>query len=102
MEKLFYFKTYKREHGLLVAVCDKEVCGRKLKAGDVEFFVNPRFYNGGEGDENQVAEALRASFAANLVGEKAVELGVKLGLVDPEQVKKIEEIPHAQIVIMQI
>lgn len=102
MTKDFYVKTYGRHAGLIVAVCDKEICGKTLKADGIEVFINPRFYNGQEASSSEVLDLLKRCYSANLFGEKVVELAKKAGLVDSTQIKIIGGIPHAQLIRMVI
>ena len=44
---------------VIVALCDKELIGKTLKDGEIDLWVNPRFY---EGDE--VSESVAASVVA--------------------------------------
>ena len=98
----FYYKVYKRDHGCLIAVCDKDICGKVLKTADVDVNINPRFYKDKEGNEDRVAAVLNAAFAANFFGEKSVKLAIKLGLVDKSNVKIIDGVPHAHMIHMTI
>ena len=98
----FYYKVYERGDGIMLAVCDKDICGKKLKEKDVEIHVNPHFYKDKEGSEEDVSRFLRACFSANLIGTNSVQLGIKLGLVDPKQVKNFDGIPHAHYIAMKI
>ncbi|UCD03664.1 MAG: DUF424 family protein [Candidatus Woesearchaeota archaeon] len=97
---MMYYKVYEREWGKMVAVCDQDICNKTLKDRDIEFFVNPRFYQGNEGDEEKVISLLKEAASANLVGEEAVKCGVEAGLIDSRNVIKIKEVPHAQAVVM--
>ncbi len=96
MKNLFY-KIHKSNQGRLLAVCDKNLAGKKLKDDkkQIEFFVNPRFYQEDSGDDKTIKELLLNSVDANMVGEKAVGCGLDLGLVKPENVTKISGVPHA-------
>ncbi|HDD04955.1 MAG TPA: DUF424 family protein [Candidatus Aenigmarchaeota archaeon] len=85
---------------VIVALCDPELVGRTLKEGEVEFFVNPRFYEGELVEEEEAKSWLERATIANFVGENSVELGIKAGLVDPENVKRIGKVAHAQTVLM--
>jgi len=99
---MMYYKKYKRKWGVMVAVCDKEICNKTLKGDDFEFFINPRFYKEEEGDKEKIISVLREAMSANLVGEEAVKCGIEVGLIDPKNVIKIENIPHAQAIVMEI
>lgn len=100
--KDLYYKLHEGKYGMLLAVCDKDVCGKTLKdmKTHLEFFVNPRFYRDQVGDGKKVKELLSQSVDANLVGKKAVQIGLDLGLIEKENIIKIAGVPHAIFSIM--
>ena len=85
---------------VLVALCDPELIGKRLREGEVEFYVNPRFYGGELIEEEKVKEHLGNATIANIIGKKSVELAMRLGFIDGENVMMIKGIPHAQMVLM--
>ena len=93
-----YMKQYDTEGQLLVAVCDKEIIGRKFHEGELTLKVEADFYKGSDASENEVKEALLFATIANIAGEKAIACAVECGCVDPDTVIFIEGIPHAQMV----
>jgi len=96
----YYMKTYERDAGLLVAVCDEVLVGKTLKDGDLDVNVSTHFYQGKLVRAEAIMKALGAAFAGNFFGEKAVKLAIISGLVDRSAVKKIAGIPHAQFIRM--
>lgn len=95
-----YYRTYLSEYGSAVAVCDKELVGKKLKFKDTEFFVNPRFYQAKEGTEQEIILLLKEAVNINLIGKEAVEAGRKAGVIDEKNIIMIGKVPHAQAVVM--
>ncbi len=85
---------------VIIALCDKKIIGRVLKDGETELWVNPRFYKGEEVSESVALSVLGGATIANMVGEKAVGVGIKSGLVNRENVITIKGVPHAQMVRM--
>ena len=92
----FRIKSYKQGKELLVAACDQDVLGRKLREGKLRLDVSPDFYDGFEGDEEILESQLRTCTVANLVGKNTVDFAIQLGFVAPENVITIEGVPHAQ------
>lgn len=99
---MMYYKIYERRFGILLAVCDSEICDKILNSKDIEFYVNPRFYRDKEGDKDKIIELLKESSNYNLVGKEAVDCGIKAGVIDPKRIIKIDKIPHAQGIFMDI
>lgn len=94
-----FYKTYESRAGIVLAVCDENICGKTLGK---DFFVNPRFYKDKQANKKKIIELLRASYSANLVGKQAVAAGIEAGAVDKEAVTEIDGVPHAQVVLMSI
>jgi hypothetical protein len=99
---MIFYKQHAERNGVLIAACDEDICGKTLNEGELEFFVNPRFYKEKRVTEKQLIGLLRSCSSANLVGEKAVSAGIKAGIVDEISIKKIAGIPHAQFVMIRI
>lgn len=99
---MMYYKIYERRFGVLIAVCDLDLCGKTLKKGDIDFHINPRFYKDKEGDRDKIIELLKESVNYNLVGKEAVQCGIDAGVINPENVIKIEDVPHAQGLLMNL
>jgi len=86
---------------IIVALCDKELVGKKLSDGELRLHVNPRFYKGEIVDEQAIEEAFKSATIANIVGEKSISLAMKKGLILKNNIIKVEGIPHAQMVLFQ-
>lgn len=93
-------KDYTQGHHTLVAACDRELLGQTLKDGDIAFKVSAVFYDGVRGDVALLEKHLRTATTANLVGQRCVDCGKRLGLIDGKKVLNIGTVPHAQFVLM--
>lgn len=89
-------KRYDSGRERLVAACDAELVGRKLREGKLHLDVTPQFYDGFEASLDELEVLLRNATVANLVGEKVVSRAIELGYVAEENVLRIEGVPHAQ------
>jgi len=98
---MIFYKQHAERSGVLIAACDENICGKTLTEGELEFFVNPRFYKDKSVTEKQLMGILKHCTSANLVGEKAVQAGIKAGIVDGQSVRKIAGIPHAQFFLIR-
>ncbi len=92
---------HKKDERTIVAVCDTNIFKKKFEEGDLQLDLSSEFYNGKEMTEIETGDLIRNASSVNLVGEKAVEIGIKEGVIDPSHVKKIAGIPYAQGVLMQ-
>ena len=94
-------KIYKQGNDILIGACDKELIGKKFKEGKLQILVTKEFYGGREISIQSLIQYLKEATIANLVGKNTVECAIKIGLIDPDCVLKIQGIPHAQMVKMQ-
>jgi hypothetical protein len=94
--KKFYYKIYRSRFTTILAVCDKDVVGKRVERGEVVLYAKPEFYKGEEIGE-EVKELFKEATVINLMGKRIVELAIKEGWVDEENVLEIEGIKHAQV-----
>ena len=93
-----YMKQYETDRQLIVAVCDKEIIGKKFHEGELTLKLEPSFYKGQDASVSEIKEALLCATIANVAGEKAIACAVECGCVEPDTVIFIEGIPHAQMI----
>lgn len=94
-------KLHKKDERVVVAVCDSELLGKKFEEGKLQLDLTSDFYKGEEKDDMTVGDTIRNCDGINLVGEKAVKLGIDEGVIDEKHVKKIAGIPYAQAIIVR-
>lgn len=85
----------------LISMCDEDVLGEELEEGKVHLNVKRKFYEGDKIDPDEMREYLDQASIANLVGSTCIEKAQELGFVDKENVITVNEVPHAQFVIMK-
>lgn len=88
-------KIHETTDNKIVAAADKELIGKKFKEGKVCLDVSERFYKGEEKTDDEILKIFKGSSNTNLVGEKAVALGLKAGIITEDSVMKVEGVPHA-------
>ncbi len=93
-------KIYRIEKEVLVAVCDSELVGNTYTSGDFRIEVKEEFYGKDEVGEDEVAGALKNATIANITGERAVKLAIRIGIVEKDNVLKIGDCWHAQMVML--
>lgn len=92
-------KVHKREDRTIVAVCDSDLVGRTFTEGGRQLDLASDFYRGEEKDDKEVGDLIRNADIVNLVGPKAVALGLQEEIITQDHVITIAGIPHAQAVI---
>ena len=95
---MYYSRVYQKAGETLLAVCDKKVANKTFEEGKLHLFVDPSFYGGDEVREEELIRLFEEASVINLAGRMCVELAIKLGYVDPENVLNIGECSHAQVV----
>lgn len=93
-----FMKKYDTDGKMIVAVCDKDIIGKKFKEGNLVLKLDESFYKGCEACEDEIQEALACASIANIAGERAIACAVGCGCIDPDTVIYIDGIPHAQMV----
>lgn len=86
---------------VLVSLCDKELLGKRLKHGEINFFVDPRFYEGEEKTKEEITKEIKQASILNIVGKESVELCILEGVISEECVIHIKDVPHAQMVLIR-
>jgi len=87
----------------VVAICDKELLGEKFEEGKFQLEVKESFFSGKESSEEEVSEVIKkmtiedATF--NIVGEKSINLAIKSGIISEENIKRIQDVPFALVLI---
>jgi len=99
-EEKVYVKIYNVGSEVLVAVCDREVLGKRFSEGRVSIEVHEAFYKGTLMSISEAIKIISRATIANLVGNRIVSEAVRAGLVHPDAVLKIGNVLHAQIVRM--
>jgi hypothetical protein len=99
---VFAVKSYQQGVQRLVAACDAELLGTQHREGKFRLDVAPGFYDGLRVDQETLTAYLRGCTVANLVGARTVELAIGMGLVDPENVLRVDGVPHAQVLVMDL
>ena len=96
---MFYYKLHETQFGILIAICDFEIKGKKLDNNGIEFFVNPRFYCDQTAGK-EILKIIMESNDGNVIGNNIVDLLIKVGAISEDSVILIEGIKHAQFSII--
>jgi hypothetical protein len=85
-----------KDHGLVLAVCDKELLGKKVDG----VVINERFYKGELLGREKLEEKLNASKNVNMFGKKSTDVAVSLKLAEKTSCLMIGGVPHLQLVFL--
>ena len=85
----------------VVGICDKELIGKKFEQGKFQLEVKESFFKDKEVSSEEAEKILLdmdmedATF--NIVGPKSTQLALKLGIIQKEGIKTIDNIPFALV-----
>lgn len=90
----------------VIAICDKELIGKRFEEGKKQLDVKESFYKGEKGkilEEDEIKEIiqhwLKEDATFNIVGEKAVKLALNEKIIDEEGIGRVKNIPYAMILL---
>ncbi|MBT4257692.1 DUF424 family protein [archaeon] len=87
----------------VVAICDKELIGKKFYEGKFQLDVKENFYKGEEMNEEKTIQILknmkREDATFNIVGEKSINAAIKAEVINENAIGKIENIPFSLVLI---
>lgn len=84
-------------HETVVAICDKNLVGKVFEEGNKCLNVIKRFYGGEKMSKEEVLSLVREFKNLNVVGKESVNLVLKEGFINKENIISIKGIPHVQI-----
>jgi hypothetical protein len=89
---------YSRTGEVVVAICDEELVGRRLRLpSGCTVVVAESFYKGVLIDQTDVDGYIRNGSIINLLGERCIEAAVRSGLARKDSVQYVDGIPHIQL-----
>ncbi|HZY70002.1 MAG TPA: DUF424 family protein [Thermoplasmata archaeon] len=83
----------------VVAACDEELVGRDLPVGSAgrTVKISSQFYGERPVSREEIVWALKRATVVNLLGPRAVAIGVDEGFVAPEGTGSLGGVPHAEV-----
>lgn len=85
----------------VIAIADKELIGQIFEEGNKQLDVKESFYKGEEKTLEEVKKIInewsREDATFNLVGEKTTQIAIEMGIINEEEIKKIDNIPYSMV-----
>jgi hypothetical protein len=81
----------------VVAVCDRDLLNTTISHEKLTVTIHDSFYGTTQVSEEEVRSALEKAGNINIMGERAVNVAVSLGLITRSECIMIGSVPHAQI-----
>jgi hypothetical protein len=86
---------------VLLSAADTDLIGKELRENGLHINVKREFYGEASVSRKTLEEAMKICTIGNFVGEYTVGIGIEMGLIDPENIIKISDVPHAQYAKMR-
>jgi hypothetical protein len=87
----------------VVAICDKDILGKKFEEGKFQLDIKESFFKGKDESEEKAIEIMKnmsgedATF--NIVGEESINAALKAGVIFKESIGRIKGIPFALVLL---
>jgi len=87
----------------IIIICDSELIGKRFEEGKFQLDLTGEFFKGKISSEEKIINIIQkmskddATF--NIVGKKSINAVLKAGIISQEQIKKIQGIPFALVLI---
>lgn len=95
--KIFALRKIKYQETIMINICDIELLGKEINKGDFVIDLSRNYFLEEEIDEHEAIILLKSSSVLNLVGDRIVNLALKLRLAKENSVKVIENIPFLMV-----
>lgn len=90
-----------RSYRDIVAICDSEILGKKFEEGKFQLDIKESFFKGEEVSEEKTEEIiidmLKEDATFNIIGEKSVNIALRIGIIDENCIKRIDNIPFVML-----
>jgi uncharacterized protein len=87
----------------IVAVCDKELLGKKFEEGKLQLDVKESFFKGKEVSKEEASDIMinmrLEDSTFNIIGKKSVQTALESGIITKGGIKKIDNIPFALVLM---
>jgi len=81
----------------VVAVCDRELLNTTICHEKLTVRIHESFYGTTQVSEEEVRSALEKAGNINIIGERAIQVAISMGLVTDADCILIGKVPHVQI-----
>jgi len=102
MEKNIIVKIHKSYRNV-ISICDGDLLGKKFEEENKQLDLSGKFYEGEKVNEEELREIIfdwiKEDATFNIVGEKSIRIGLNLGIISEEGVKRIQNIPFSFVLL---
>jgi hypothetical protein len=84
---------------IVLALCDKEIYGKRYEKGKRVLDLSSGFYSGTEKTEKEISEMIKRSYIVNAAGDLSVGLLIKNNIISKDECALVGGIKHIQVFI---
>lgn len=92
-------KTYRD----VVAICDKELLGKKFENEKFQLDVKENFYRGKEVSEEELFNIIehlsKEDSTFNIVGKNSINIALKMEIINQKGIREIQGVPFALVLL---
>ncbi len=92
-------KIHNSKNGIVLAVCDSDLLGKRFEENDKQLDLTSDFYSGEEKNDKEIADLMRNAYIVNIIGEKSIALAIKEEIISTGNISHVQGIPHAEAVV---
>ena len=84
-----------------MALCDRNLLGKKVTQGELQLDMTGEFYRGEEKTGQEILDLIKEAYIVNAVGQNCINFLLKNKLIEKQNIITINKVPHAQCVIVR-
>ena len=93
-----YVKVFRHREGVVLAICDPELIGKKFREGKRKLEVSAKFYKGQLVSVEEAINMIAKADIINIVGVKVIGELLKRKIIPEDAVISIGGVPHIQLI----
>lgn len=93
----FLLKIHEPHNNYTVALCDKDLLGKKYSENGLTLDIDPDFFGGKPAPIKEIKDAIETAQSVNIVGSAIISKLIEHKIISPSGVKTIDETKYAHI-----
>ncbi len=95
-----FARVHRKGDEVVLAVCDEDIIGTTLEGDGRRIVVHEAFFKGSSVDEETLMEWMKSARSMNIIGNQAVDVAVRAGYADPEDVFEVGGVRYLVVVVI--
>lgn len=90
-------KIHEDQQRIIIALCDKDIFGRKFEEKNIVLDLSSEFFNGSEMKTEEIKDLIKKAYIVNAAGKRSIDLLKNLNLIDEKSIILVSNIPTVQV-----